>query len=70
MRVRADIDDREVLSELSTKDLSDELERRQKVQPVERAVISLTRVYEEFVRRGDAPQCLKDYIYQEIGRIL
>lgn len=70
MRVRVDVDDAEVLSELSTKDLSDELERRQKVQPVERAVISLTRVYEEFARRGDAPQCLKDYIYQEIGRIL
>ena len=51
-------------------DLSDELERLQKVQPVERAIISLTLIYEEFSRRGDAPQCLKDYIYHEIGRIL
>jgi len=30
----------------------------------------LLLVFEEFQRRGDAPQCLRDYIYENIGRVL
>jgi hypothetical protein len=31
---------------------------------------NLMQIYEEFARRGDAPQVLRDYLYEKIGRIL
>lgn len=30
----------------------------------------LQPIYEEFRNRGDAPPCLREFIYQQIGRIL
>jgi hypothetical protein len=30
----------------------------------------LMAIYEEFRKRDDAPQCLRDFIYEQIGRIL
>jgi hypothetical protein len=30
----------------------------------------LDRIYEEFRRRGDAPECLRTFLYQQLGRIL
>lgn len=32
--------------------------------------VTIAQVYEEFRRRGDAPQVLRDYIYDHGGRIL
>jgi hypothetical protein len=31
---------------------------------------SLEAIYEEFRRRGDAPECLRRYLDEKIGRIL
>ncbi len=30
----------------------------------------LEQIYEEFRRRGDAPNCLREYLYEKIGRTL
>ena len=30
----------------------------------------LDGIYQEFVRRGDAPECLRQYLYEQIGRTL
>jgi hypothetical protein len=32
--------------------------------------IRLEQVYEEFARRGDAPPVLRDFLYEQLGRIL
>jgi hypothetical protein len=59
------IDD--VLDQMTDEQLDDLMERRaQKGQ----GGTGLEEVYEEFRRRGDAPQVLKDYIYEHLGRIL
>lgn len=63
--VEIDVDD--VLEEIDDDDLIEELQRRKK-DPGSR--VSLLTIFEEFQRRGDAPQCLKDFIYDAIGRVL
>lgn len=30
----------------------------------------LSAIYEEFRKRGDAPECLRAFLYQNLGRIL
>lgn len=66
--VAVNVDD--VLRELDDDDLVAALERRAKNIAGQRAVTKLTLIYEEFRRRGDAPQILKDYLYEIIGRVL
>lgn len=69
--VNVDVDVDEVLRELDEDDLQAALQRRNvTLSQVNRPVTKLTLIYEEFARRGDAPQVLKDFIYETIGRIL
>jgi hypothetical protein len=30
----------------------------------------LEAIYEEFRKRGDAPECLREFLYETIGRVL
>jgi hypothetical protein len=30
----------------------------------------LEAIYEEFRKRGDAPECLREYLYEKLGRCL
>lgn len=63
-----DVDVDEVLGELSDDDLAAAIARRGSNCRLSGG--KLTLIYEEFARRGDAPQVLKDFIYEAIGRIL
>lgn len=65
VNVSVDIDIDEVLSEVPVEQLEAELHQRGVVNGA-----SLLAVFEEFQRRGDAPQCLRDYIYEHLGRVL
>lgn len=65
--VEVSVDLSEVLSEATVEELQQELKDRDK-QAV--APVDLLTIYEEFYRRGDAPQCLREYLYEKIGRIL
>lgn len=67
--VNVDVDAYEVLSELSEKQLQEELASRTKSQDCLPSVM-LHKIYEEFRTRGDAPQILKDYLWDMIGRAL
>lgn len=69
VRVDVDVDPEEVLRELSNEELAEIVAKRTKDASVTPRVL-LARVYEEFRTRGDAPQCLRDYIYDVLGRIL
>jgi hypothetical protein len=31
---------------------------------------ALEAIYEEFRKRGDAPECLREYLYEKLGRCL
>jgi hypothetical protein len=33
-------------------------------------ITEMAEIYEEFRRRGDAPECLRTFLYQQLGRIL
>jgi hypothetical protein len=70
MTVEADVDGDEVLEHMSIEDIAEHLEARRKDGDTEAPHLMLRRVYEEFARRGDAPQVLREYIYQVLGRIL
>jgi len=70
MTVEADVDGDEVLESMSIEAIAEHLEGRRKGGDMEAPHLLLRRVYEEFARRGDAPQVLRDYIYQVLGRIL
>jgi len=67
IEVEVDVDD--VFRELTDEDIEAALQRRLKHQGI-KPFSTLHLIYEEFVRRGDAPQVLKDYLYKMIGRIL
>lgn len=69
--VNVDVDVDEVFRGLNEDDLQAALQRRQvTISQARRPVTKITLIYEEFARRGDAPQVLKDFIYETIGRIL
>lgn len=66
-----EIDVSEVIDQLDEKDLEAELKRRDSQRmDVGTDTVLLNEVYEVFRRRGDAPQCLREYIYRKLGRIL
>jgi len=65
--VEVSVDIAEVLAEASDEELQQELTDRDKRRV---APADLETIYEEFSRRGDAPRCLRDYLYEKIGRIL
>ena len=56
------------VAESPVQDLVDELESRGIDISEDRA--KLSRIYEEFRARGNAPDVLRDYIYERIGRTL
>lgn len=68
MYVSVDIDVDDVLPEISTEKLQAELEGRPDCD-LPRCPTLLT-IYDEFRQRGDAPQCLRDYLFAKLGRIL
>lgn len=69
--VNVDVDVDDVLRALDEDDLQAALQRRNvTLSQAKQPVTKLTLIYEEFARRGDAPQVLKDFIYDTIGRIL
>jgi hypothetical protein len=76
MHVYVEIDPEEVLRECDDSDIDGEIERRKRGKtyagkPVgSTARANLTLIYEEFRRRGDAPPVLREYLYDELGRIL
>lgn len=70
MTVEADIDGDAVLDNMSIESIAEHLDARRKGDDVEAPHLMLRRVYEEFARRGDAPEVLREYIYQVLGRIL
>lgn len=65
--VDADVD--EVLGYLDDDDIVAALERRSK-RNGNAGMTKMQLIYEEFRRRGDAPQVLKDFVYEILGRIL
>jgi hypothetical protein len=70
MYVSVHVDEEDVLSEIDTERLVEELQGRKSTLTLAERDLKLRHVYEEFVRRGDAPKVLRDYIYEAIGRIL
>lgn len=68
--VEVHVDAKDVLAELDEQDIEAELRRRdsQRVDLGDNRLLGL--VYEEFRRRGDAPDCLREYIYRRLGRVL
>jgi hypothetical protein len=76
MQVYAEVDPDDVLRECDDSDLDDEIERRQRDKTYRgksvgnTARANLTLIYEEFRRRDDAPPILREYLYDELGRIL
>jgi hypothetical protein len=67
--VGVDVDPEDVLRELTNEELANIVAKRTKTE-TENPTVLLERVYHEFRRRGDAPECLRDYIYDVLGRIL
>jgi hypothetical protein len=65
--VRVDLDG--VLEEIPDEQLYAEVERRRGCVTRNGPSLLLS-VFEEFQRRGDAPQCLKDLCYEQLGRVL
>lgn len=70
MQVSVFVDEDEVLHEMPTERLLEELAGRKSNLTKTDRDLKAELVYEEFARRGDAPKVLKDYIYETIGRIL
>lgn len=68
--VNVQVDADEVLEEMSDETLNQEFHRRQSGSSGPGGALALQLIYEEFRRRGDAPKLLRDYIYENIGRIL
>lgn len=61
----------DVLEQLEEKDLEEELRRRDSRRvDVGTDTVLLQEIYETFRRRGDAPPCLREYIYRRLGRAL
>jgi hypothetical protein len=69
VNVDVEVSAEDVLEELSDEELARIVAARTKISSENPAVL-LERVYEEFRTRGDAPQCLRDYIWDVLGRIL
>lgn len=67
---RVEIDTDDIFEEMSDEALTDELARRKSGKERNGRNCALELIYEEFRRRGDAPKLLRDYIYENIGRIL
>lgn len=71
--VEVDVDADAVLCEIKTEDLHKELELRRKdgtsdtPSGLDRL---LTRVYEHFLISGDAPPCLREYLWERLGRVV
>lgn len=66
--VEIELDIGELLAEIDDQTLLDELTSRKKNPGISN--VSIETIYEEFRRRGDAPQCLRDFIYDAIGKVL
>lgn len=64
----------EVLAEIDTDDLREELRKREskerKATAAVPSIVLFDRVYWHFRRTQEAPECLRDLLWQEIGRSL
>lgn len=69
MRISVDVDEDDVLREFEDEALTGEMDRR-KLKGHQSPAKALELIYEEFRRRGDAPEILREYIYDNLGRIL
>lgn len=69
MRISVDVDEDDVLREFEDDALTGEMDRR-KLKGYQSPAKALELIYEEFRRRGDAPEILREYIYDNLGRIL
>lgn len=67
LTVNTDVDVDIDLDEFTDEEIQEEWECRFKKRAPNAA---LEQIYEEFARRGDAPEILRDYLYESIGRIL
>jgi hypothetical protein len=70
--VEVEIDVDELLEDIDSDVLIAELTRRHKEAQIPGVTSSVTlqTIFEEFQRRGDAPKCLRDYLYDTLGRVL
>lgn len=73
--VSVHIDASEVLEDLDDEDIQKEMERRERVKapggsrPVPDAEL-LEQVWRHFRDRGDAPPCLREYVWRVLGRVI
>lgn len=71
--VEVDVDADAVLCEITTEDLQEELELRRKdgargtPSDLDRLLAS---VYEHYLLSGDAPPCLREYLWERLGRVV
>jgi hypothetical protein len=69
--VEVEVDASEIIGQVDEVVLEQELLRRDSHrQDVGTDTVLLNEIYEVFRRRGDAPQCLSEYVYRKLGRIL
>ena len=73
--VSVHVDADEVLEDIDDDDLAKEVARREKLNapgacaPVDDAWL-LERIWMHYRGKADTPECLREYIYRKLGRIL
>lgn len=67
---QVDVDIEDVMQEIGDDVLVSEVENRDLTFLCEGDRTKLTSIYEEFRKRGDAPEVLRDYLYKKLGRTL
>jgi hypothetical protein len=67
--VDVEVDPEDVLDQCSDQEVARLAAKRLKQLTADQQVL-LERVFYEFARRGDAPQCLREYLYEVMGKTL
>lgn len=69
--VEVEVEATDIIAQVDECVLEEELLRRDSRRTdIGTETILLGQVYETFRTRGDAPDCLREYIYRKLGRIL
>jgi hypothetical protein len=69
MYVNVHIDESDVLRKVGAEDLRDELERRK--EPAQKPLPAhILNVYEHYRRVGGAPECVREMVWDVLGRVL
>ena len=70
VNVSVDVSAEDVLAELDDVQLAEITAKRLNKVKEEHPRVLLEQVFYEFARRADAPICLREYLYQVLGRTL